>query len=199
MNNHPIKSIFNLINTNNGEFKSKKQKEFLQSISPIVWTGQIYNSSYSYLAFLDDSGVTEVIKRTSKGEECYWNREGTGAKTINDNLKDFLDNHFELNVLRAECDKLSKEQEEALKRSDRLFVLYEEKLAQLNDAQGDSSPNNPTIVKLKEEINRLSEERKELSHYRIYVLGRAASEAQEERDKLHRKLIREFKKSQKSK
>lgn len=73
------KSLFSLLKTNNGHFKSDKQKEFLLSHcqSDRVFTSvrSIYNNSFQFHFICDDDGVVRVEKHTSKKIETYWERD----------------------------------------------------------------------------------------------------------------------------
>lgn len=73
------KDIFNLINFNNGNFKSEKQSKFFNDVSIggeiTVDGGQIYKSRWNWIVFVDSVGIVEVYKNTNKNRTLYWSRE----------------------------------------------------------------------------------------------------------------------------
>lgn len=78
-------TMMNLINTNNGEFKSQKQKAFLfsQSVDGLLpISGGTFNKSWVDFFELDEKGVVEWIRENKKSRSEKWNREGTAEEQI---------------------------------------------------------------------------------------------------------------------
>lgn len=87
-------SLMSLAKTNNGRFKSDKQRDFLRSIitrydgSPNYFQGPIerfHGHEYSFDFELDDEGVVKITKRTSKGLKVTFQRGDD--KDFNDKIQ----------------------------------------------------------------------------------------------------------------
>lgn len=72
------KDIFNLINYNDGNFKSEKQSKFFNDIAfggeITVSGGEIYKSRWNWIAVVDSVGIVELYKNTNKSRTLYWSR-----------------------------------------------------------------------------------------------------------------------------
>lgn len=89
-------SIMNLLNTNNGMFKSEKQKQFMFSQSEngqIVTFGNMHDKSWTDFFDIDEIGVVAWTRRMQKTGKMIdkWNREGTASEQIKNNKR--VDNH----------------------------------------------------------------------------------------------------------
>lgn len=75
------KSIYNLIFTNDGNFKSDKQKSFFLKMQNdcrgaiLLDSGQVYKNSYMIFAQVDNLGVVSITKDTSKKTTVLYTRE----------------------------------------------------------------------------------------------------------------------------
>ena len=75
------KSVYNLINTNQGIFKSEKQKQFLTNqLSFVVDSGNIYGNSWYVEASFDDRGVSKLTKHTKTSTKVVYDRSTDGIK-----------------------------------------------------------------------------------------------------------------------
>lgn len=89
-------SIMNLLNTNNGMFKSEKQKQFMFSESEnnqIVTFGNMHDKAWTDFFEIDEIGVVSWTRRMQKSGKMVdkWNREGTASEQIKNNKR--VDNH----------------------------------------------------------------------------------------------------------
>lgn len=93
-----LRSFFSLVKTNGGRYKSDKQGAFLMSQSEdgmFAITQQInFGTSkasqrfINWVVYLDGEGVVKITKHTnSKGEELYWDREGTADSISSKNAE----------------------------------------------------------------------------------------------------------------
>jgi len=81
-----IKSLFSLAYTNNGFFKSEKQASFLSSKvvdGSITIVKSFYNNTYLFHFVLDDSGIVEILKETSKQTSIHWTRNSDHEDFLN--------------------------------------------------------------------------------------------------------------------
>lgn len=73
------KDIFNLVNYNDGKFKSEAQSKFFNDISIggeiTVDGGQIYKSRWNWIVIIDSVGIVEIYKNTNKKRTLFWSRE----------------------------------------------------------------------------------------------------------------------------
>lgn len=93
-----LRSLFSLVNTNGGKFKSEKQAKFIldQTEGGEFFITQVLNFGTSrhsqrtvdWSIQCDDDGVVQIIKRTqSKGDEVYWSRDGQPDATTSIHAK----------------------------------------------------------------------------------------------------------------
>lgn len=79
-------SLYNLIQTNGGMFKSVKQQSFLisQSIGmEIVTHGESFDKSWTDFWLLDDDGIVSQTRRQKSGKTVEkWNRQGTAEEQV---------------------------------------------------------------------------------------------------------------------
>jgi len=84
-----IKSLFSLAyNNNNGFFKSEKQASFLFSKAidgSITIAQSFYNNTYLFHFILDESGIVEILKETSKQTTIHWTRNPDHEDFLNKN------------------------------------------------------------------------------------------------------------------
>ena len=73
------KDIFNLVNYNDGKFKSEAQSKFFNDISIggeiTVDGGQIYKSRWNWIVIIDEIGIVEIYKNTNKNRTLHWSRD----------------------------------------------------------------------------------------------------------------------------
>lgn len=73
------KDIFNLVNYNDGKFKSEAQSKFFNDIAYgneiTVDGGQIFKSRWNWIVIIDSVGIVEVYKNTNKKRTLFWSRE----------------------------------------------------------------------------------------------------------------------------
>ncbi|HHV9809072.1 TPA: hypothetical protein ACUQ9X_003297 [Escherichia coli] len=73
------KDIFNLVNYNDGKFKSEAQSKFFNDISIegeiTVDGGQIYKSRWNWIVIIDEIGIVEIYKNTNKNRALHWSRD----------------------------------------------------------------------------------------------------------------------------
>ena len=73
------KSIFNLINYNNGNFKSEAQSKFFNDVACAgeitVSGGQTYKNAWNWIVTVDSVGIVDVYKNTNKNRSLFWSRE----------------------------------------------------------------------------------------------------------------------------
>lgn len=88
-------SLYNLIQTNNGKFKSIKQGCFLRSQSvgmEIVTHGGAFDKAWTDFWLLDDEGIVSQTRRQKSGKMTeQWNRNGDSEVQIKN--KKSLDKH----------------------------------------------------------------------------------------------------------
>ena len=73
------KSLFSLVKNNNGFFKSDKQAAFLLSqcqeeYSYVGGNGSIYGNSFFFEFYMDQNGITSVVKHTNNDSKTQWMR-----------------------------------------------------------------------------------------------------------------------------
>lgn len=90
-----LQSLYNLIQTNNGKFKSVKQGCFLRSQSvgmEIVTHGGAFDKAWTDFWLLDDEGIVSQTRRQKSGKMTeQWNRNGDSEVQIKN--KKSLDRH----------------------------------------------------------------------------------------------------------
>ncbi len=73
------KDIFNLVNYNDGKFKSEAQSKFFNDVAYgneiTVDGGQIFKSRWNWIVIIDSVGIVEVYKNTNKKRTLFWSRE----------------------------------------------------------------------------------------------------------------------------
>lgn len=73
------KDIFNLVNYNDGKFKSEAQSKFFNDVAYgneiTVDGGQIFKSRWNWIVIIDLVGIVEVYKNTNKKRTLFWSRE----------------------------------------------------------------------------------------------------------------------------
>lgn len=73
------KDIFNLINYNDGKFKTEAQSKFFNDVAYgneiTVDGGQIFKSRWNWIVIIDSVGIVEVYKNTNKKRTLFWSRE----------------------------------------------------------------------------------------------------------------------------
>lgn len=73
------KDIFNLVNYNDGKFKSEAQSKFFNDVAYgneiTVDGGQIFKSRWNWIVIIDSVGIVEVYKNTNKNRTLFWSRE----------------------------------------------------------------------------------------------------------------------------
>ena len=73
------KDIFNLVNYNDGKFKSEAQSKFFNNVAYgneiTVDGGQIFKSRWNWIVVIDSVGIVEVYKNTNKKRTLFWSRE----------------------------------------------------------------------------------------------------------------------------
>lgn len=73
------KDIFNLVNYNDGKFKSEAQSKFFNDVAYgneiTVDGGQIFKSRWNWIVIIDSVGIVEVYKNTTKKRTLFWSRE----------------------------------------------------------------------------------------------------------------------------
>lgn len=73
------KDIFNLVNYNDGKFKSEAQSKFFNYVAYgneiTVDGGQIFKSRWNWIVIIDSVGIVEVYKNTNKKRTLFWSRE----------------------------------------------------------------------------------------------------------------------------
>lgn len=84
--NQVSKSLASLVKSNNGEFKSQSQADFLlsqrNSGDSILVSGEVRGNSFTLSYVLDSTGVVEVIKNTKvKGDVVTFTRKIEGILT----------------------------------------------------------------------------------------------------------------------
>ena len=85
------KSIFNLINYNNGNFKSEAQSKFFNDVACAgeitVSGGQTYKNAWNWIVTVDSVGIVDVYKNTNKNRIkhryycCFSGCEKTGINS----------------------------------------------------------------------------------------------------------------------
>ncbi|UPW39305.1 thioredoxin [Escherichia phage vB_EcoM_ESCO47] len=72
------KDIFNLVNYNDGKFKSEAQSKFFNDVAYgneiTVDGGQIFKSRWNWIVIIDSVGIVEVYKNTNKKRTLHWSR-----------------------------------------------------------------------------------------------------------------------------
>ncbi|HCS4492884.1 thioredoxin [Escherichia phage moskry] len=72
------KDIFNLVNYNDGKFKSEAQSKFFNEVACgneiTVSGGEIYKSRWNWIVIIDSVGILEVYKNTNKKRTLHWSR-----------------------------------------------------------------------------------------------------------------------------
>ena len=73
------KDIFNLVNYNDGKFKSEAQSKFFNDVAYgneiTVDGGQIFKSRWNWIVIIDSVGIVEVYKNTNKKRTLFQSRE----------------------------------------------------------------------------------------------------------------------------
>lgn len=73
------KDIFNLVNYNDGKFKSEAQSKLFNDVAYgneiTVDGGQIFKSRWNWIVIIDSVGIVEVYKNTNKKRTLFWSRE----------------------------------------------------------------------------------------------------------------------------
>lgn len=73
------KDIFNLVNYNDGKFKSEAQSKFFNDVAYgneiTVDGGQIFKSRWNWIIIIDSVGIVEVYKNTNKNRTLFWSRD----------------------------------------------------------------------------------------------------------------------------
>ena len=114
------KSIFSLVKTNNGDFKSAKQGKFLCSVMGNVFIyvkhfnlGQEYNNkscgTNTYIFYMDQQGVYKVTKENKKGLQTTFERlEGEELEKSLQAKQERLNLNNKVSLITKRIDELMK-------------------------------------------------------------------------------------------
>jgi hypothetical protein len=110
-------SVWSLVKSNNGKFKSDKQAAFLKSqlekTDGVIKGGEIYGHGFNFFVDWDDEGITKITQNNQKtgNKEVKWERKMEGTlrpqdekmlKKLNKTLKT---DEEELNRLKTDLEK----------------------------------------------------------------------------------------------